>query len=56
MTKVLFKNARIVNRGQITEGDLLTEASRIKKMAPVIDHAGQSEEIDCKGMFLLPRQ
>jgi len=54
MTKVLFKNARIVNRGQITEGDLLTEASRIKKMAPVIDHAGQSEEIDCKGMFLLP--
>lgn len=54
MTKVLFKNARIVNRGKIFEGDLLTEGSRIKKIGPMIDHAGHSEEIDCKGKYLMP--
>ncbi len=53
MSKLVFKNARIVNENQIIEGDLLVDNERIEKIAGNIDLAG-AKEIDCKGKMLMP--
>ena len=53
MSRKLFKNARIINRNEIIEGDLLVNNDRIERIDPVIDVAAE-EEIDCSGLHLMP--
>jgi dihydroorotase len=50
---ILIRNARIVNRGRITESDLLIRRGRIEKIAPSIS-ASADTEIDAKGNYVLP--
>ncbi len=51
--KYLIKGAKIVNEGQIVEGDLLIEDARIAKIGGTIDAAG-AKEINAEGQYLLP--
>jgi len=53
MSRKLFKNARLVNESQIIEGDLFVVKDRIEKIGGIID-TNTDEEIDCKGMHLIP--
>jgi len=49
----LIRNARIVNKGKITEADILIRNGRIEKIAPRIT-APVNQEIDVKGNYVLP--
>ncbi|HAD98432.1 MAG TPA: dihydroorotase [Cryomorphaceae bacterium] len=55
MKKILIKNARIVNEGSVTEGDLYIEGERI---ARIDNHISQKDNntqiIDAAGRYLLP--
>lgn len=50
---ILIRNARIVNRGRITESDILIRQGRIEKIAPSIS-AHADTEIDAQGHYVLP--
>ena len=52
MEKKIIKNGRIINRGEIVEGDLLIVGDRIEKVGGVIDQQG--EEIDASGCHVMP--
>lgn len=52
--KTLIKNARIVNEGRITEGDVLIEQGMIAKIANVISAQPNCNIIDAEGNFLIP--
>ncbi len=49
----LIKNAKIVNRGQIIEGDILVKGDRIEKVAPSISHP-EAEITNVRGNFVIP--
>jgi len=51
--KTIIKNVRIVNEGNIKEGDLLINKTRIEKIAPQIN-VPNANEIDAEGLYLLP--
>lgn len=51
--KTLITNARIVNRGKITEGDILIENGRIAKVASSIS-SPEAKVIDAKGQLAIP--
>ncbi|MEQ9263068.1 MAG: dihydroorotase [Owenweeksia sp.] len=55
MKKILIKNARIVNEGSVTDGDLYIEGERIVR---IDNHISQKDNnthiIDAAGRFLLP--
>lgn len=51
---IIIRNARIVNEGRITEGDVLIENGRIGKIGGTIEVSGATREIDAKGCYLLP--
>jgi len=51
--KTVIKNARIVNEGNIIEGDLLINKNRIEKIAPQIKQPN-ANEINAEGLYLLP--
>lgn len=53
MSHILFKRARIVNEGQIFEGDLLVKNGRIEKIGKDISD-GSAEVVDLNGKWLLP--
>lgn len=53
MKSILIKNARLVNRGNITEADILIKNGRIEKIAGSIS-APADLEIDAKGKHVLP--
>lgn len=53
MNQVLIRNARLVNEGEIREGDLLVRDGRIARIAPAID-ANAEREIEADGAWLLP--
>lgn len=53
MSHILFKQARIVNEGQIFEGDLLVKNGRIEKIGKDISD-GSAEVVDLSGKWLLP--
>ena len=53
MSAILIKNARIVNEGEIFEGDLLSDNGLIVKIAKDIQ-AENARIIDAKGQFLIP--
>ena len=49
--KTVIKNARMVNEGSVTEGDLAIRDGRIERMGGVIDG---DREIDARGAWLIP--
>ncbi|WP_018618520.1 dihydroorotase [Spirosoma luteum] len=54
MTKILIRNARLVNEGRIVETDVLIENGFIAQMKPGLSDAGVSQVIDASGQYLLP--
>lgn len=55
MKKILIKNARIVNEGEITEGDIFIENGIIKEIASSISAKSPDMDIiDAEGNYLLP--
>jgi len=50
--KTLIVNAKIVNEGKVTEGDVLINGDRIDKIGQGLSSAGRT--IDAKGTYLLP--
>jgi len=50
----LIKNARIVNEGQITEGDVLIEGAYIAETAGSISAKPNTNVIDAQGQYLIP--
>lgn len=50
---ILIRNARILNEGQITEGDLLVRRDRIDRIGGAIS-APAAVEIDAAGAWLMP--
>ncbi|MEZ5058006.1 MAG: dihydroorotase [Saprospiraceae bacterium] len=53
MASILIKNAKIINRGTITDGDIFIKDGRIQKIAPIIDkHA--DKEINADGLHAMP--
>ncbi|MBD3638106.1 MAG: dihydroorotase [Crocinitomicaceae bacterium] len=53
MNKILLKNARIINEGQLFHSDLLIKGERIEKIAADISD-DQAEIIDLNGKYLIP--
>ena len=53
MTKTVITNARMVNEGRVTEGDLLINEGRIETISSTLDKSG-AEIIDAAGAWLLP--
>lgn len=54
MQSLLIRNARMVNEGQVREGDLLVRHGRIERIAGCLENCGASLEIDAAGRYLLP--
>ncbi|MGB5982798.1 MAG: dihydroorotase [Nonlabens sp.] len=55
MKKTLIKNAKIVNEGKVTEGDVYIEGDTIQEVAESISAKdGNTHIIDAEGKFLLP--
>jgi dihydroorotase len=53
MGKTLLKNARLVNEGRISEGDLLIDGPRISRIGTDLSDP-QARVIDLQGNYLLP--
>ncbi len=53
MTRTLIKNARLVNEGTVSEGDLLVENGRIARVGGEIS-AADAEVVDAAGQVLMP--
>lgn len=51
---MLITNARLINEGRITEGDLLIVGERIEKIAPNITAPAGVPVLDAGGRFLMP--
>jgi dihydroorotase len=54
MKSILFKEARMINRGRIIEGDLLVRGDRIEKTGPSLSTSYATEEVPVGGQYLLP--
>jgi dihydroorotase len=54
MSKLLIKNARLVNEGETRDTDVLIDGERIDKIATGIDAPDNAEVIDAAGKLLLP--
>ncbi|GAB4001797.1 dihydroorotase [Spirosoma daeguense] len=54
MSKLLIRNARMVNEGQITETDVLIEGGFIAQIKSGISDQGVQQIIDANGQYLLP--
>ncbi len=52
--RTIIKNVRIVNAGEIQEGDVLIENTRISRIGKSLRVEGKVNEIDGQGKFLLP--
>lgn len=52
--KIVIKNAKLVNEGSITDGDLLIEKGRIKRCGGEIAVPGKATVIDATGCYVLP--
>ena len=53
MESYIVRNARIINEGNITEGDLLIRNGRFEKIGGIIND-DNLPEIDFKGNVLIP--
>lgn len=54
MPRKVLKNVRIVNEGQIFDGDVAIQGQRIEQIASSISVAQNDEVLDAKGQWLLP--
>ncbi|MGL5800631.1 MAG: dihydroorotase, partial [Plesiomonas sp.] len=54
MTKLLIKNATMVNEGRQTQGDMLVEHGRISHISSNISAPNGAEVIDAAGKLLIP--
>lgn len=54
MKKLLIKNARLVNEGEVRETDVLINGDRIDKIAASISTPSNASVIDANGKYLLP--
>jgi len=54
MTKILIKNASIVNEGKTTVGDVLIHNERIEKIGLNLSTNSNCEIIDAEGLLLIP--
>ncbi|MDJ0758669.1 MAG: dihydroorotase [Woeseiaceae bacterium] len=54
MSKLLIKNARLINEGEIRDGDLLVNGERIEKIAAEIPADDSMQVIDAGGKYLMP--
>lgn len=54
MSSIIFKNARLINEGKITEQDLLVKNGRIERIDPSFDPKFRVEEVDATGKYLIP--
>ena len=52
MEKKIIKNGSIINRGKITEGDILIVNGRIEKVGGIINEHG--DEVDASGCHVMP--
>lgn len=52
--RIVIKNARLVNEGSITDGDLLIEKGRIRRCGGEIAVPGKATVIDAAGRYVLP--
>lgn len=53
MSSILIQNARIINRGKITIGDIYVKNGRIEKIAPTINQV-VDQIINAKGLLAIP--
>jgi dihydroorotase len=54
MSRLLIRNARLVNEGRIVETDVLIENGFIAQIKSGLSDAGVSQVIDASGQYLLP--
>src|SRR5687768_460121 len=54
MNDIVFKEARIINRGRIFEGDIWVSGERIEKVDNSITKKGRVTEISVNGQILMP--
>ena len=54
MSSTLIVNARLVNEGTITQGDLRIEDGRIAQIGPGLDARPGETVVDAAGRWLLP--
>ncbi|MCP3665347.1 MAG: dihydroorotase [Gammaproteobacteria bacterium] len=54
MNEILIKNARLVNDGQILEGDLLVRSGRIERVDSEIAATDKSRVLEADGKILMP--
>jgi dihydroorotase len=54
MNSILIKNAKIVNEGKITEGEVLIENEFIKQIGTNLNIPENCEIVDAKGNYLIP--
>ena len=54
MSRLLIRNARLVNEGQVFDADVLIANGRIEKIAASIQGDNEPVEIDANGQWLLP--
>ena len=54
MHPILIKNAKIVNEGSITQGDVLIVADRIAEIGSISAKTGDTKIIDADGHYLIP--
>ena len=52
--KILLKNAKIVNEGKISKGDLLVFNNIIQRISKNIKNSGNEKIFDLDGCYLLP--
>lgn len=52
--RLLIKNARLVNEGQLTEGDILMVQDRIERCDGNIPGDANTEILDASGLYVLP--
>jgi dihydroorotase len=53
MSTLLIRNGRMVNRGQIREGDIFIRDGRIERIGPSLN-AAADREIDARGDYVIP--
>ncbi|MEJ2603621.1 MAG: dihydroorotase [Gammaproteobacteria bacterium] len=54
MDRLLITNARIVNEGEIRDGDVLIAGERIERIAAGIEAEADTEVLDAEGRYLIP--
>jgi len=54
MNRLLIKNARLINEGEIRDADVLVEGERIAKVASGVEAPDKATVIDAAGRYLIP--